>query len=214
MAPNLLPVNERRALDDDGHTTSARSLYCPRRAREVDLGECFSCDRGNGVIVEGRRRWMVCLAAPRPPRAPPDASRLAATAVTPVAAIMTRGVLCIGHDVRADAAMTFLLDHALGAAPVVDDAGRAIGMLTKADVVRALRDDDRARARDAMSTLVLSVAESESIEVVAAFMAFEGMHHVLVLDDDRRVIGIVSSLDVVRWLACELGYAIDASSRG
>jgi hypothetical protein len=37
-------------------------------------------------------------------------------------------------------------------------------------------------------------------------MAYEGLHHVIVTAGDGRPIGIVSSLDVLRWVARQSGY--------
>ena len=40
----------------------------------------------------------------------------------------------------------------------------------------------------------------------AALMAFEGVHRIPVVDDAGRVSGVITTLDVLRWLAQEEGY--------
>jgi CBS-domain-containing membrane protein len=34
-------------------------------------------------------------------------------------------------------------------------------------------------------------------------MAYEGVHRIIVLSEDRKVVGVVSAMDVMRWLAGE-----------
>jgi CBS domain-containing protein len=50
--------------------------------------------------------------------------------------IMTRTVITIGPDAPAREGARVMLDHRIGALPVVDD-GRLIGIITETDIVRA-----------------------------------------------------------------------------
>jgi len=54
----------------------------------------------------------------------------------PVSKIMTRAVITIGPDRAVRDAAQLLLDHRIGALPVLDD-GRLIGIITETDIVRA-----------------------------------------------------------------------------
>lgn len=53
-----------------------------------------------------------------------------------VGEIMTRTVITIGPDAPAREGARIMLDHRIGALPVVDD-GRLIGIVTETDIVRA-----------------------------------------------------------------------------
>ncbi len=53
---------------------------------------------------------------------------------------------------------------------------------------------------------------SATLSRAAALMAFEGIHRVPVVSTDGRVVGIVSSLDVARWLARNDGYIAPGSA--
>jgi CBS domain-containing protein len=127
-----------------------------------------------------------------------------------VSEIMTSGALCVRETATLASAMALMVERSIGALPVVDADGRAIGILSKADVLRSLLNArDGASVSDVMTTPVLSVHEEDPVDVVAAFMAYERVHHVPILDDHRRVVGMVSSLDVTRWLARKLGFVFD-----
>jgi len=61
-------------------------------------------------------------------------------------------------------------------------------------------------AADVMSPSPLTLSERASISEAAALMAFEGVHRVPVLSVAGRVIGVVTPLDVLRWMAQQDGY--------
>jgi CBS-domain-containing membrane protein len=132
----------------------------------------------------------------------------------PVCDIMTSSVACVREDASLSSVMTTMVDRSIGALPVVDADGRAIGIVSKTDVLRSLVHANEAEAHggatvhDVMTSPVLTVQSSDPIDVVAAFMAYERVHHVPILDDHRRVVGMVSSLDVTRWLARALGFFV------
>ena len=65
-----------------------------------------------------------------------------------------------------------------------------------------------------MSPVVLSVHESCNIGQAAALMAFEGVHRLPVVGDLGEVVGILSSLDVLRWFGRRSGYLIPNRARG
>ena len=50
--------------------------------------------------------------------------------------LMTATVLTIRHDAKICDAAAFMVSHEISAAPVVDDTGRAVGVISHTDVVR------------------------------------------------------------------------------
>jgi CBS domain-containing protein len=52
-----------------------------------------------------------------------------------------------------------------------------------------------------MLALAFSLDERATIAQAAAMMAIEDLHHVPIVSVEGRLIGVVSSLDIVRWLA-------------
>ena len=57
--------------------------------------------------------------------------------------------------------------------------------------------------KEVMTPFLITIEEDTPIREVAARMAKFGIHRVIVLDDDQQIRGIVSSIDVLRWVAEE-----------
>ncbi|MBK7583942.1 MAG: CBS domain-containing protein [Myxococcales bacterium] len=156
---------------------------------------------------------------------------------TPVSKIMTKNVVCVPPDLGLEALTGLFLDRGISGAPVVDASGRTLGVVSKTDVLREHQDrgdtaeqgepevfrdgiragldrgmhvvgNDEATVKDVMTPLAFTVAEGTSIARAAALMALEGVHRVPVASAAGKVVGILSALDILRWLAQEEGYRV------
>ena len=47
-----------------------------------------------------------------------------------------------------------------------------------------------------------------AVALAAALMAYEGVHRIVVVDRGGYVVGLVSSLDVARWLGTRAGHPV------
>jgi CBS domain-containing protein len=122
---------------------------------------------------------------------------------------MTRDVVCVDPEMTVVDLRTLLLERNISGAPVVDAVGRPIGVVSKTDLVRALQEPDLYRTvRSIMMSLAFTLTESAPIARAAALMAYERVHRVVVISTEGSVVGIVSSLDVLNWLAQENGYLV------
>lgn len=126
----------------------------------------------------------------------------------PVSAIMTQPVTCAARDLRVDQLTKLMIRDHIGCLPVVDEAGRPIGMVTKLDLVEASGHHDLAfrTATDVMMPLAMTLGDHATVAHAARLMADEDVHHVPIVDADRKLIGIISTMDVVRWLARNDGF--------
>jgi CBS domain-containing protein len=158
-----------------------------------------------------------------------------AAQATPVTEVMVRAIVCVDPDMGVPALMRLFLERGISGAPVVDARGKAIGVVSKTDIVRALYEDPDAahesrleghepsanpdargssephagpRVRDLMTPLTIFVGDNASIARAAAMMAYERIHRLLVIDPAGNVVGLLSAMDVLRWLARHDGYAI------
>jgi CBS domain-containing protein len=130
---------------------------------------------------------------------------------TPLSAVMTRAVVCVRPGEPADKALRLLVEHAVNGLPVVDGEGRPIGMLSRGDLLEerleVLTDGERAglaRVGDLMTAQAVSLPETASVAEASELMASYGVHRVPVVDGAGRLVGIVSVLDVLRWLSLGL----------
>jgi CBS domain-containing protein len=85
-------------------------------------------------------------------------------------------------------------------AVAVKDSGRLIGILTERDLLKAMAarvHSSEARVRQWMTPDPVTVTAQTDVEEAARTMIDNGFRHLPVLDDDGRVVGIVSLRRVV-----------------
>jgi CBS domain-containing protein len=108
--------------------------------------------------------------------------------------------------------LAFLTDTGYSAAPVLDVAGRPVGVLSRTDVVvyeraRAAADepgnrDDAVRAADLMTPTLFSVAPGMSACAVAREMVRKNVHRLFVMEEGVLV-GVISALDLLKHFCAE-----------
>lgn len=134
-------------------------------------------------------------------------------------------------SLRADAtipeAVALMTDRGFTAAPVIDEAGRPIGVLSRTDVLVHEREQvrhalpaedvyakgrpsrhegfsieiaDSTRIRDIMTPTVFTVNVNTSAADVVKRMCDLKVHQLFVVDDDDALVGVISALDIVRSL--------------
>ena len=135
------------------------------------------------------------------PRAPSIADRI------PVSEIMTRDVVCARPDLTVSALTELLVRNHIGCVPIVDEAGKPIGIVTKLDLVE--RKWPGMTAADVMMPLAITLNQHATIAHAAAVMSLEDFHHVMVVGPDHALVGVVSTMDVVRWLARNDGFTAE-----
>jgi CBS domain-containing protein len=208
------PVAFRRVQYEHVGRTRVLTVFCPRRNQVMDVGECRKCEHCRGLCIDPADRDAFVRCGWQHERAAP---RAAGSAHAALSAIMSAPVYCVAPEDSLESVRLLLSAHAIGAAPVVDANGRAIGVVSKGDVMRGL---DRESAppdatepvapcvRQVMSHVVFALHAEADISRAAALMAYEGVHHVVVTGASGQPAGIVSSLDVLRWFARESGYVM------
>jgi CBS domain-containing protein len=115
--------------------------------------------------------------------------------------LMTDEVICGRDDLEISAVVELMTRHHIGCLPIVDQGRRPIGIITKSDLVEHLREQRGRTADDVMMPLALSLPATASVTHAASMMTLEDTHHVLVVESDGRLAGVVSSRDLVTWLA-------------
>lgn len=129
------------------------------------------------------------------------------------AAAMTADVVTVRPTCTVTDAATLLARNRIGMLPVVDPGGRLLGVLSESDIVWLRAHEDRAApgrprwwdqsapdectVEEVYSPGPITVAPDEPLEVVRALMREHHIHHVVVVDGERRPIGVVGTLDVL-----------------
>jgi CBS domain-containing protein len=146
--------------------------------------------------------------------------------------LMTPDPLPIAADATVSEAAAFLAGKGYRAAPVIDAAGRPIGVLSQSDLVlheretnpcvsghpeyyareelgpaRIIRtnvvDGDPTCVRDLMTPVVFSVAPETPANQVIGDMLAHQVHHLFVVGGGGVLLGIISTVDVLRRLHLE-----------
>jgi CBS domain-containing protein len=132
----------------------------------------------------------------------------------PLTEIMSRDMTCVRRDLDAARVAELMIFNHIGCVPVVEEPGRPIGMITKLDLVERFVARDGAladglamhTAGTLMMPMSIALKENATIAHAAALMASEDIHHLCVVDVEGRLIGVVSTMDIVRWLARNDGF--------
>jgi CBS domain-containing protein len=110
--------------------------------------------------------------------------------------VMSRRVIEVSaNQTMSEAAQAFAQSD-VSSAPVVDDQGRCIGMLSAADFIKRDGRKNGDMVRGYMSAALHSVAAGESLLQAARVLSANHIHHLPVLEDERPI-GVVSTMDIV-----------------
>src|SRR5512145_1376636 len=109
-------------------------------------------------------------------------------------------------------ALRFMAEKQIGAVLALKD-GRPVGIFSERDCVHRIviegRDARQTRLEEVMTRQVLGVRPADKIESCLDLMTKNFVRHLPVLDNDQRVIGIVSMGDIAKELAAEQKFLID-----
>jgi len=132
--------------------------------------------------------------------------------------IMSSPVVTAQPDQPVKEVAALLAEHGFTSAPVVDDEGHLIGMITEADVLRdripvdartrIWRDEDVEQhpaqtVAEVMSTPAVAVPPGTDASAVARMMLDDHVRAVPVVDGGRGVVGIVTRRDLLRVIATD-----------
>jgi len=134
--------------------------------------------------------------------------------------IMTHNPVSINERATLQEAAAFLSDRGISAAPVINDAGRPVGVLSRTDIIRfdseaprllgdfineAHRQSGATRrcsitVGQVMTPDVLSVDVDASLPELCEKMTAGNVHRLFVTAGDATLVGVISALDVLRCL--------------
>jgi CBS domain-containing protein len=134
--------------------------------------------------------------------------------------LMTTKVLTVRSSTQLKDAAALLTKHRISGLPVVDGEGRVLGVLSEGDIlyketgatdkpgffdrllaVPPIGLDLKLAARtvgEAMSAPALTIGPRRPVTEAATVMIEEGVNRLPVIDDEERLIGIITRADLVR----------------
>ena len=118
--------------------------------------------------------------------------------------IMTKRVYTVDADASAEEAAWGLTRRHIGGAPARDAQGNLVGVLSSSDLINpepAQWIRGEATVGDLMNPDVVSLYADDPALTAVIEMARRDIHRIVVLDDNSKLAGIVTPMDVVRALA-------------
>ena len=117
--------------------------------------------------------------------------------------LMEKSVITIAAETPIAEVQRLFVDDEIHGAPVVDDDGRVLGVISTADVLRVGQEyADRLgdlTAADAMTKDIVGAAPNATAAELATLMTKQRVHRILIIED-RALVGIVTSFDLLRAL--------------
>jgi CBS-domain-containing membrane protein len=178
---------------------------------DEDLGAALEEMKGYVDITEDDLKKIYAIALRH------AAQRVARRVV--VRDVMTRNVIHVREDADITEVTNLLSENRISGLPVVDGGGRVIGVITEADVLsmagmnkeHAFRDIIRhilgeplpghtgsKRLRDVMSSPAITTGPESDIRDVALTIDEKRIKRLPVVDEQGRLIGVISRADIVR----------------
>jgi DNA polymerase-3 subunit epsilon/CBS domain-containing protein len=116
--------------------------------------------------------------------------------------VMTLPPASLPHGTTVREAGVFLADMGVAAVLVTDEGGRAVGVLSRSDVLKAVgAGAGGAPVGEVMSPAVIAVQSNADTLQAFTVMARCAIGRVFVADEDGTPVGVVSAADLLRALA-------------
>lgn len=117
--------------------------------------------------------------------------------------LMTTGVISVSSDTGIREAARLMFRNRVSGLPVISGEGTLIGIITEADFLRLeveRQEGSPSPGEDVSSVMsagVVTTGPDTSIYDAAKIMTFQDVKRLPVVDDDQRLLGIISRADIV-----------------
>jgi signal-transduction protein with cAMP-binding, CBS, and nucleotidyltransferase domain len=127
-----------------------------------------------------------------------------AASITPVGEIMSEQIETINLSNTAQESAIKMSDRNVSSLVVLDDNGRAIGIITERDLVRRVCTKDVSSSsmnvENVISSPVKAVSPETPVDEVADVMVSNKLRHVVIVDKNQEPVGIISATDIVAYV--------------
>lgn len=111
--------------------------------------------------------------------------------------VMNREVFTLSPHERAADATKYLVSLGITGCPVISPERQPLGHVSLRDLVDV---NDTEQVKDRMTSPARTIAQSDTISEAARTLAAQGLHRLVVTDDDGCTVGVISAVDVIRGL--------------
>ena len=129
--------------------------------------------------------------------------KVAREKIVRVADVMTPAVVTLLPRTPLGEAAALLADARITGAPVVTAGGRLLGMLSRSDLADPRHQTPGATVEGAMTRVLYAVRPSDPVMAAVKLMVMEAIHRVVVVDETGAMVGILTSMDILRSLLPE-----------
>lgn len=193
----VLQVRRRRIQHAGGSCAEARLVHCPILRGMQSLEHCAACRRFQGMVIEKTSARIECHV---PTSALGPGARQGMREILERASIVelpTSDLECLDPELSAAHAKRLMAAHQLLRAPVVDDRGVLLGMVS----ARTLQTVGLSvEVEDVMSDPRVKLLLTDSVFQAVQLIAGSGIDQLPVVTADDQLVGLVSALDLVSWL--------------
>jgi CBS domain-containing protein len=133
---------------------------------------------------------------------------------TQLGLLMTSKPLTIEPDMDLRDAARLLVTRRIRRLPVVED-GRLVGLLSVADVIHALAQlKIKDEIKDSYVSKTFALWEETPLPVVGRVMEISGVDSIPILDEESKLVGILSERDLIRCTSIEDSVGVSDFSNG
>jgi len=131
--------------------------------------------------------------------------------------VMTRNPVALQYGDYLEETWALFQQHRYKAIPVVDRAGRVIGIVTREDILSRAGDNYARKPEvvgQVMSTPVVTLRDNMPLLEAVTIFAGHGHSHFPVIDDAAKLTGIIARSDVLRALYEGITQSLSHSDHG
>ena len=116
--------------------------------------------------------------------------------------VMTTSLVTVHKTDSVDEVFSLLLRNHISGIPVVDESGHLEGIVTEYDLLALLQDagSTEVSVQDVWTTKVITAHRDDPLPEIAEKFLAVPPRRLPVVDDDNRLVGIISRRDLVRYI--------------
>ena len=124
--------------------------------------------------------------------------------------VMTKDVICVYPKTTLRELSAMFIENRISTAPVIDEDLALVGFVSQTDLVELeTHSEDVLESRleetggyvqDIMAPDAVSLPEDATLAAVVDKMCAERLHRLIVLNEQRHVVGIITTMDVLCYL--------------